>query len=233
MKITTKLITTLREATGAGLLACKTALKEAEGNIEAAIESMKKAGQVLAERKSDRATSEGLIVIHTTSDQKSAVILEVNCETDFVAGNEAFQAFVNQAAEIALREKVNNSDDLLNHSFASEQTVEQARQALVAKVGENIQLRRVTFVMTSHQLGHYVHKGKYGCIVEIKGGNADVAKSLAVHVVVSNPKDSNELMQQEFYKEPSKTIEQYLENQSAGLLQYIHFVLGKSAEEIN
>lgn len=226
MKVTTQIITALREATGAGLLACKKALEAANGNVEAAIAAMRKAGQVLAENKSHRATKEGLIVISATSDAKRGAILELNCETDFVANNNAFQTFSHQVADLALREKVTHIDDLLALYIQDNQTVEQARQALVAKVGENIQLRRLQFVETVHQLGYYVHKGRYGCLVELKGGNVEIAKNVAIHVVVSDPKDLTELLQQDFYKEPSKTIAQYVEQNDTQVIQYVHFVLG-------
>lgn len=228
MKITTQMITTLREATGAGLLACKKALEAANGEIDGAIEAMKKAGQVLAAKKADRVASEGAIMIRLQQDHKAAVVVEVNCETDFVSGNDAFQSFVNTVADAALQHQVKSHDALLELKLADQQTVEQARQGLVAKVGENIQIPRFQYIETTNTLGFYTHKGRYGCVVEVKGADTEVAKQVAIHVVVSNPQDTAELLNQDFYREPSNTVSQYLEKQQAELVQYTYFILGAS-----
>jgi elongation factor Ts len=228
MKITVKEIAELRKITGAGLTACKKALEAANGDIDAALEAMKKAGQALAEKKADRIATEGAIISCMAPDHKAAILLEINCETDFVSGNEAFQSFANTIAELALQHQVKTHDDLLNLTMLDQQTVEQARQALVAKVGENIQIRRFQRIETPHILGTYTHKGRYGCVTELKGADAEIAKQIAIHVVVSNPQDRGKLLNQDFYREPAYTVGQYLEKHHAELIQYNHFILGDS-----
>lgn len=187
MSITASSISTLRNRTGAGLLACKKALEAAQGNIEEAIIAMRKTGQIQAAKKADRVTAEGIIKVQVTPDGKHAIILEVNSETDFVARDQTFQDFTQHLAQVALDHQVQDLSQLAQLAFKEGQTVEQIRQELVSKTGENIQIRRLQFMETTHQLGHYVHMNRRGCLVELEGGDAELAKAVAVHIVANNP----------------------------------------------
>ncbi len=226
MQITRKLIETLRSKTSLGLMACKKALEAAGGNIELAIKSMKEAGTVFAEKKADRATTQGLIIIAKAKDNKSATMLEINSETDFVIKNSVFQHFAQSITENALQHKVSTIEELLHIPMKdSSQTVEQERQALVAKMGENIRLNQIQFLETNHFLGTYIHKGQYGCILELQGGTQELAKEIAINVIVSAPENLQEFQSSSFYKEPTKTVEQHLATHDATLLRYFYFAL--------
>jgi elongation factor Ts len=227
-----KLVAALRKVTNAALNTCKKALEAAGGDMEAAIKAIQEAGHIVAGKKSTRPTEEGYIfgkMVAVPKDNVNRGILLVgNCETDFVGNNELFQKFMAQVGEMALEHRITNLADLLTTPFSKEQTVEQARQTLVGQVGENIKISRYEFLETTHELGLYVHKGRYGCLVEVKGSKPEVAKDIAVHVVVSSPTDLNDLLQQEFYKDPSQSISQYLALNKTEILRYIHCILGES-----
>lgn len=184
------MVQALRARTGAGMMDCKRALEAAEGNLDIAAEAMRKSGQIQAEKKSGRIAAEGLIVIKSQSVRGPAVMLEVNCETDFVARDENFKQFAEKAAQYALDHQINNIESLLDHQFvASDESIGKARETLVAKLGENIQLRRLHVVVpqTDTILGFYVHMGRIGAIVELKGGDEQLAKDLALHIIANNP----------------------------------------------
>lgn len=188
--ITAAMVQALRTRTGAGMMDCKRALEAAGGNLDAAAEAMRKSGQIQAEKKSGRIAAEGLIVIKSQSAKGPAVILEVNCETDFVARDENFKQFAEKTAQCALDYQIANIKSLLDHPFAdSGESVEKVREALVAKLGENIQLRRLHVVVaqTDTILGSYVHMERIGAIVELKGGDEQLAKDLALHIIANNP----------------------------------------------
>lgn len=182
MAITAEMVKELRERTGAAMMDCKKALVESNGNIESAIEAMRASGQAKAVKKAGRVTAEGRIVVRTSG--ASMVMLEGNCETDFVAKDESFIAFVNEAAEAALAAKAGTLEALSVVPLASGMTVEETRAALVTKIGENIQLRRVVLMEAQ---GHYVHGVKIGVLVAMQGGNADVARDVAMHIAASKP----------------------------------------------
>ena len=223
MKITKQLVSSLKETTGAGLHACHKALKAVNGNIEAAIEELKKAGQKLALSKVDRATHEGTIIIRVAENAQKAIMIQVTCETDFVANNEVFQVFANKLAEQAIKNNATTIEALLKVTMENQETIEQARKVVVAKVGENIQISQLQYLKTAHRIGSYIHKGRYGALVELKAGNNNIAKEIAIHVVVSQPSDIAALLKQEFYKDPSQTVVQYLEKQGAEVVQYVLF----------
>ena len=187
-KITAAMVQELRARTGAGMMDCKQALAAAGGNLDAAAEAMRKSGQIQAEKKSGRIAAEGLIVIKTKPETSSAIILEVNCETDFVARDENFKQFAERTAQCALDHQISTVEALLNFTLDTE-TVEKAREALVAKLGENIQLRRLQLVTVKAEaiLGYYVHMGRIGAIVQLKGGDERLAKDLALHIIANNP----------------------------------------------
>ncbi|WMS86960.1 translation elongation factor Ts [Pleionea litopenaei] len=188
MAITAALVKELRERTGAGMMECKKALVETDGDVELAIENMRKSGQAKAAKKAGRVAAEGLIIINTSDDAKTAAIVEVNCETDFVARDENFTAFANKVAAIALAGKINDVEALKAAEYEGGQTVETARENLVAKIGENMSVRRVAIVESAEgQLGSYLHGARIGAVVEVKGGDQELGRDLAMHIAASKP----------------------------------------------
>ena len=183
MAITAKQVKELRDRTAAGMMDCKKALVEADGDIELAIENMRKSGAIKAAKKAGRVAAEGVILAKTSGSV--ALIAEVNCETDFVAMDKSFLAFANKVAEIALENKIDTVEALSAAAY-DETTVEDARATLVAKIGENISIRRLQIV-EGENLGAYVHSGKIGVISVLKGGDADLAKDIAMHVAAAAP----------------------------------------------
>ncbi|MFT6928042.1 MAG: elongation factor Ts [Psychromonas sp.] len=181
--ITAKQVKELRDRTAAGMMDCKKALVEAEGDIELAIENMRKSGAVKAAKKASRVAAEGVILAKI--EGSIALIAEVNCETDFVAMDKSFLAFANKVAEIALANKV-VSVEALNELAYDDETVEVARGHLVSKIGENISIRRL-YIVEGENLGAYVHGGKIGVVTVLKGGDAELAKDLAMHVAAAAP----------------------------------------------
>ena len=189
MAITAALVKELRERTGSGMMECKKALVETDGDIELAIENMRKSGQAKAAKKAGRIAAEGLIIIAQTDDAKKAVVAEVNCETDFVAKDDNFVTFANAVANRAMNSEANDIDSLLalplNDNDAT--TVEEARAALVVKIGENMSVRRFSRVATDGVIGSYRHGVRIGVLVELDGGDAALAKDIAMHVAATNP----------------------------------------------
>jgi elongation factor Ts len=184
MAITAALVKELRERTGAGMMDCKKALTEANGDIELAIENMRKSGQAKAAKKAGRVAAEGVIL--TKQEANVAVLLELNCETDFVARDESFLAFGNKVAEIALAGKISDVEALKAAQF-DDITVEEARANLVAKIGENINVRRIVVVEGTDVVAGYIHGGRIGVLAALNGGNEELAKDVAMHVAASNP----------------------------------------------
>lgn len=188
MAITAALVKELRERTGSGMMECKKALVAADGDIELAVEEMRKAGLAKADKKADRVAAEGVIAIEVSKDGKNAIMLEVNSETDFVAKADDFVDFVNEVAQKALASQPADLDALKEMTLDSGETVEAKRQALVAKIGENIQVRRFTTLSTDDGLiGFYRHGDRIGTMVNVKGGNEELARDLAMHVAASRP----------------------------------------------
>jgi len=183
MAITAKQVKELRERTAAGMMDCKKALVEADGDIELAIENMRKSGAIKAAKKAGRVAAEGVVLAKTAGTV--ALIAEVNCETDFVAMDKSFLAFANKVAEIALANKI-DSVEAISAAAYDDTTVEDARATLVAKIGENISIRRLQIV-EGENLGAYVHSGKIGVISVLKGGDADLAKDIAMHIAAAAP----------------------------------------------
>ncbi|MCB1822321.1 MAG: elongation factor Ts [Candidatus Competibacteraceae bacterium] len=185
-EITAALVKELRERTGSGMMECKRALQETGGDIEAAVESMRKAGQAKADKKASRIAAEGLIVIKQTNS--ASAMVEVNCETDFVTKNDDFRAFADAVAEVALQGDWMDLDALLAASMANGQSVEQNRRDCIAKIGENINVRRFARLVTDGGvLGSYLHGARIGVLVELEGGDADLAKDIAMHVAATRP----------------------------------------------
>ena len=184
MAITAKHVKELRDRTAAGMMDCKKALVESDGDIELAIENMRKSGAIKAAKKAGRIAAEGVIVAKT--DGTTALIIEVNCETDFVAMDKSFLAFANSVADVALANKVADVAALNELAYDAEVNVETARANLVAKIGENISVRRAQLIKGSN-LGAYVHGGKIGVVTQLEGGDAELAKDLAMHVAAAAP----------------------------------------------
>ena len=186
MAVTAAMVKELRERTGAGMMECKNALVDAGGDMDAAVEAMRKAGLAKADKKASRVAAEGKVIQALSADGKQAVMVEVNSETDFVAKDGNFNTFAEAVAQIALDANPADIDALLAADLDGA-TVEEARQALIAKIGENIQVRRFVRSETDGQLGAYVHGGKIGVLVEIEGGDAELAHDIALHIAAMNP----------------------------------------------
>ena len=181
-EITASLVKELRERTGAGMMECKKALVENNGDIEAAADWLRKSGLAKADKKASRVAAEGRIV--SAQDGGKAVLVEVNSETDFVAKDANFVAFTEAVANAAL-----GVDDVeaLKGASVDGGTVEETRSALIAKVGENVQVRRMARIDSDKTVGAYVHGGRIGVLVEVQGGDADLARGLAMHIAAMNP----------------------------------------------
>jgi elongation factor Ts len=189
MTIKASQVSELRNRTGAGMMECKKALVEANGDIEAAIEAMRKAGAAKADKKAGRIAAEGVIIIKFSADEKTAIIAEFNCETDFVGRDENFLNFANQAAEQALSSRIIDIDALGKQPIqaGSDQSIEQTRQELVAKIGENIRIRRIKLLSSDFPLTQYRHGNKIGVVVKLDSVNTDLGKDLAMHIAASRP----------------------------------------------
>jgi elongation factor Ts len=186
MAVTAAMVKELRERTGAGMMECKKALVETGGDMDGAIEFLRKSGLAQADKKASRVAAEGKIALAVADDGHEAVMLEVNCETDFVAKDDSFVAFAEAVAQNALAGNPADVDALMQTSIDGA-TVEEARQALVSKIGENIQVRRFVRVSSDGSLGAYVHGGRIGVLVDLAGGNVELARDLAMHVAAMNP----------------------------------------------
>ena len=187
MAVTAALVKELRERTGLGMMECKKALVEAEGDIEQAIENLRKSGQAKAAKKAGRTAAEGAAVPAVSEDERSAVIVEINSETDFVARDDNFLAFANQVARAVLASGETDAEKISELKLDDGTTVEEARQALVQKIGENIQVRRVRWIEADTVIASYVHGGKIGVLVALKGGTRELARDVAMHVAAMAP----------------------------------------------
>lgn len=195
MSITAALVKELRERTGAGMMECKKALTETDGDIDLAIENLRKAGAAKADKKADRVAAEGVIAMQLAADGKAAALIEVNCETDFVAKDANFNAYVEQLISQIMLANPADIDALNKLSVAGDSaqtTLAGLREALVGKIGENIQVRRFLRLETEHLIGLYQHGARIGVLVELKGGDADLAKDIAMHIAASRPLCVNE-----------------------------------------
>ena len=185
MEITASLVKELRERTGAGMMECKKALVENNGDIEASIEALRKSGLAKADKKSDRVAAEGVIV--AAQEAGKAVLVEINSETDFVAKDENFTNFAKSVVDVALSSGAADIDSLKAAKLASGDTVDETRAAVIAKVGEKVDVRRIVRLESSNNVAAYVHGGRIGVLVELAGGDAELARGLAMHVAAMNP----------------------------------------------
>ncbi len=188
MAITAALVKELRERTGSGMMECKKALVETSGDLEAAIELMRKSGQAKAAKKAGRTAAEGVIVVKL--DDGKCAIVEINCETDFVAKDDNFRAFANAVGSRALAGNAGSAEELAAEPLHDDAatTVNEAREALIAKMGENMAVRRIERMeTTSGSMHSYSHGLRIGVVVEVEGGDNELGKDLAMHIAASNP----------------------------------------------
>ena len=185
MSISASMVKELRERTGAGMMECKKALVGTGGKIEDAIEALRKSGQAKADKKSSRIAADGRIAVAV--DGNKAAIAEINSETDFVAKDENFVGFINAVVGAALTSSVDDVDALSAITLPDGRTVEAARTDLVTKVGENISVRRFARVEATDHLGNYTHGARIGTLVSMSGGNAELARDVAMHIAATNP----------------------------------------------
>jgi len=191
--ITASLVKELRERTSSGMMECKKALVETDGDIEAAAELMRKSGAAKADKKAGRVAADGAISALVTEDRKTAVILEINSETDFVAKDENFQSFAAAVVQTLLQQKPASVAELSSLSIADGQTVETARQALIARVGENIQVRRFEIIESEQGIASYLHGSRIGVLVE-SNAEAEMTRDIAMHIAAVNPQYIDESM---------------------------------------
>ena len=185
MSISASMVKELRERTGAGMMECKKALVETGGGMDEAVELLRKSGQAKADKKSGRIAADGLVVVAT--DGNNAVITEINSETDFVAKDDNFVEFAKAVAAAVLAGNADNIENLNAETLADGRQVEAARTDLVAKVGENISLRRFARLQAVDNLGSYTHGARIAAIVSLQGGDAELARDIAMHIAASNP----------------------------------------------
>lgn len=188
MAITASLVKELRERTGAGMMECKKALVETDGDIDTAIEMMRKSGAAKADKKAGRVAAEGKIEIATSGDGATVALVEVNSETDFAAKDEGFQAFAKTVAACALANEAADAEALSGMALASGETVEEGRKSLISVIGENITVRRCIIIKRQgDHLGTYSHGARIGVIVDLKGGSDEMARDIAMHIAASKP----------------------------------------------
>lgn len=184
MEITAKLVKELRERTDCGMMECKKALVETNGDIDAAIDLMRKNGQAKADKKASRAAAEGMLLVR--QEGTTAIIVEVNCETDFVTKNEDYLSFANEVADLIISNKP-ASIELVGSLPMRGKTVDGVRNDLISKIGENISVRRMALIESDNILGVYTHGIRIASIVELKGSDIELAKDIAMHVAASKP----------------------------------------------
>lgn len=184
MAISAAQVKELRERTGAGMMECKKALTETDGDLEAAVEAMRKSGMAKADKKADRVAAEGRVEI--VSEGNRAVIVEVNCETDFVGNDDNFRAFATRCAQTALNTEATDVNGLMEETVEGEK-LEEHRTQLIAKVGENVQVRRFERLNAEGSLGAYQHGARIGVLVALDKADDELAKHIAMHIAASHP----------------------------------------------
>jgi elongation factor Ts len=209
MTISASLVKELRERTGAGMMECKRALVETGGDIEAAVEHMRKQGLAKADKKAGRIAAEGLVVVAVASDRKTAGIVEVNCETDFVAGGDDFREFAQSLGALVLERRPADLEALLALPLGGS-TVEETRRSLIAKIGENMGVRRFELLSSAGIVGTYLHGTRIGVLVALEGGDEELARDLAMHIAASRPQyvDESEIPGDFLAKEREILVEQ-------------------------
>ena len=202
--ITAQMVKELRDRTGAGMMECKKALQDSSGDMDKAVEEMRKAGQAKADKKSSRIAAEGVITLSISDDNSIANMVEINCETDFVAKDENFLKFVKTISEVSLKNYKGSIDDFNNSKHPSGKTIEEIRLELVSKVGENVKIRRVQNIKNDgNYMGHYMHGTKIGVAVVLQKENEELAKDVCMHIAAMKPRalNANDIPQEDLEKE--------------------------------
>ena len=184
--ISALLVKNLREKTGAGMMDCKKALEENNGDFEQAIDYLRKKGAKVAANRGDRDSKEGVVLAKTSADNKRGILIWVNCETDFVAKDDSFIAFADQVAAALVENQVTTAEELAELKLASGKTVEETRKDIIAKLGENISVRRFQTYTTEGVLASYLHGKKIGVLVDLNG-DVELGRDIAMHVAASKP----------------------------------------------
>lgn len=188
MSVTAAMVKELRERTGAGMMECKKALTETAGDLDQAIELMRKQGLAKADKKAGRVAAEGRVIVQRDAAGSAAIAIEVNCETDFVSGGDEFQSFAAQVAAAALAGAPVDVDALLALPLEGGQQIDERRRELVAKIGENIAVRRFERLARQGDVfGLYSHGSRIGVVVDLKGGDEALARDVAMHIAASRP----------------------------------------------
>lgn len=188
MQITAAMVKELRERTGSGMMECKKALTEVDGDMDAAIEHMRKTGLAKADKKADRVAAEGLVGIEIAADGKTAAIVECNCETDFVSGGDEFGEFTSNVAKRILADSPADVAALSEMAITDGgDSIETTRKNMITKIGENMQVRRFQRIEATGKMGAYKHGSRIGVVVDLEGGDDELAKDIAMHIAASNP----------------------------------------------
>jgi elongation factor Ts len=215
MAITAALVKELRDRTGAGMMDCKKALVETNADLEAAIDLMRASGAAKAAKKAGRVASEGLVNVSVSDDNKYAAILEVNSETDFVTKGSAFIDFVEALGRLALKNKPESIESFLGQKLDSGETVDEARENIIAKIGENISVRRVQIISTETGiLGAYKHGDRIAVLTVLASQDSALAKDVAMHIAASRPEciSEDQLSEELLEREKAIFIEQARES---------------------
>lgn len=218
-EITPQMVKSLRDKTGAGMADCKKALTEAEGDMNSAIEILRKKGAASASKRADRVANEGVIVARTSEDSKLAAIVEVNCETDFVARNAEFETYVNKVADALMSNEVSSLDDLLKISVGSD-TIEGLHNEILAKFSEKIEIRRFERIKTEGTIATYIHAGsKLAVVIETSAPSLNenafaMVRDIAMQIAAMNPQfvDRTEVDQATLDKEKEIYIQQAIDS---------------------
>ena len=188
MPVTAKMVKELRDRTGAGMMDCKKALVEVGGDIEKAAQFLRERGSANADKKAGRITADGKIAQHISSDSKYGVLVEINCETDFVARDASFVAFASEVADYIAENRPDSLQSLLDGVLTSGERIEAAKNSLISVIGENISVRRFETVQTvSGTVYGYLHGQKIGVLISVVGGSGELGRDLAMHIAASNP----------------------------------------------
>ena len=214
MAITASMVKDLRTATGAGMMDCKKALSETDGDMDAAIEFLRKKGMAGADKKAGRVAAEGIIAIAVSDDKKSAIIAEVNCETDFVAKGDEFKTFANEIAALALAADTTDVETIMGLTMANGKTIDETRREMIARIGENMALRFAQKIESNGIIGMYQHGEKIGVAVAIDGGDDVLARDIAMHIAAANPAaiSADDVDQEMLAKERAFQIDQAKES---------------------
>ena len=215
MAITANLVKELRQRTGSGMMDCKRALVQTQGDLEAAIDLMRASGAAKAAKKSSRIATEGVVRMMTSSNKKHAIMIEINSETDFVTKSDDFINFVDSVAQLALNNNTKTIESLLLTTMPNGQTVADTREALVAKIGENISVRRLQSANTeTGSIGLYQHGERIATMVVLETDNTVIAKDIAMHIAASNPEcvEASQVPEELLTREKAIFIEQAKES---------------------